>query len=176
MIFSAAFREAAGNINSVFNVLQKLTGLVINREKSSIFFYNCDTAVAREITDILNIQRKSLPIIYLGLPLLSSSTKLADCFPLIDKVRNKVVGWKAKNHTYAGRAELIKSTLSSIHIFGQLASSFPKKCISILESHSRNFFWGIFDPGKHFIPIAWKQICRPVEQGGLGIRSIESSS
>lgn len=39
-----------------------------------------------------------------------------------------------------------------------------------------NFFWVYFQRNKHLRPISWHKICKPFEQGGLNIWTIESSA
>lgn len=41
-----------------------------------------------------------------------------------------------------------------------------------MERHIRNFFYGIFNEGKHLLPISWPSICKPAELGGLNLKSI----
>lgn len=74
--------------------------------------------------------------------------------------------------SYAGRLELIKSTLSSLHTYWASCFLIPKACLDLLDRHARNFFWGRFDNAKGFNPVSWSNICRPLQQGGLGLVAI----
>lgn len=94
--------------------------------------------------------------------LYTSRLKLDDCQPLIDKVRKRLSGWKSKLMSLAGRVELIKSILSSLHLFWTSSFKLPKACTDMLDRHLRNFFWGFF----------WRQYlgresCKPTNQGRM---------
>lgn len=111
---------------------------------------------------------------YLGTPLLSSRLKLESCLPIIGKIRKQLSGWKSSNLLYAGRVELINSSLSSPHIFSSSRLMLPKSCIVLLVTHIRNFSWGDFDGKNRLKAISWKTISSPLELGGLGINSIKA--
>lgn len=89
-------------------------------------------------------------------------------------MRQTLTGWKSKLLTYAGRLELIRSTLSSFHIFWSANFLLPKSYNYTLEALVRNFFWGSFEVSCKMKTIAWSNICRPFMQGGLGISIVES--
>ncbi|XXG82820.1 hypothetical protein AAC387_Pa10g0707 [Persea americana] len=120
------------------------------------------------ISSLLEVQRATLPIRYLGVPLSSKRLNFNNCQPLLAKVQQRLSGWKAKVISYAGRLELIKSTLSSFHLFWATVFLLPQ---SILDRQIRDFFWNCWS-SSYLHPIAWSTICQPVAVGGLGIRSV----
>lgn len=108
---------------------------------------------------------------------LNSKMKLEDCInPLIEKLRKSLVGWKSKILSFAGRLQLIKSTLSSFHLYWASSFLLPKWCLALLERLCCDFFWGCFDSTKKMKTIAWDTICSPLQSGGLGLRSIHASA
>nr|GEU28937.1 hypothetical protein [Tanacetum cinerariifolium] len=68
----------------------------------------------QEILSILPFKIGSLPVSYLGVPLITKHITFTYCKVLIDKVKIKVNDWKNKMLSYAGRLQLIASILSSI--------------------------------------------------------------
>ncbi|XXG41597.1 hypothetical protein AAC387_Pa01g2034 [Persea americana] len=98
----------------------------VNESKSSILFSNVIVEVREDVSSILNFKEKHLLVKYLGLPLFSSRLKLSECLPLIEKIRKRSAGWKTALLSYAGRAELINSTLSSLNIFWAETFVLPK--------------------------------------------------
>lgn len=148
MIFACAFIPIVGNIRKFLEVLKSHAGLSINCSKSSVFHSNYDAPTQAEISTKLHIQAGDLLVKYLGMPLFSICLCTAECNPIIDKLWNKLTGWKDKNLSFAWRLELIKSTILSLHICWAMSFLLPKACIQLLDRHTRNFLWGKFDNEK----------------------------
>ncbi|KAL0295338.1 UNVERIFIED_CONTAM: hypothetical protein Scaly_3105900 [Sesamum calycinum] len=91
------------------------SGLKVNPSKSQIIFSRA-VQQRQQLLDCVGFQEGSLPIKYLGIPLTSSRLTLADCRPLIDKVDTRLAGWNHQHLSYAGRLQLIKSVLSTLHM------------------------------------------------------------
>ncbi|GJZ93434.1 RNA-directed DNA polymerase, eukaryota, reverse transcriptase zinc-binding domain protein [Tanacetum coccineum] len=144
-----------GNKDSLMVIKQSIeefgqvSGLTANLGKSIIFFGSIKEDEKQELLKILPFKCGKLPVKYLGVPLLAKKLSVQDCKVLIDKVEDKVNCWKNKSLSYAGRLQLIASVLSSMQIYwAQYISSLSKA------------------------RIAWKLVCRPKEQGGLGIKPL----
>lgn len=89
----------------------------------------------------------------------------------MDKYRKRLAGWKTSLLSYSGRAELIKSTLSSLHIFRGSCFSLPGACIKALDQQAMNFS-GDFRrrlKNNHLKTIFWERICKRWCKGGLNI-------
>ncbi|KAL0283516.1 UNVERIFIED_CONTAM: hypothetical protein Sradi_7225700 [Sesamum radiatum] len=100
-----------------------------------------------------NLQREGhLPLRYLGLPLLASRLSVADCRPILQKIE-RVFGVGT--------------------VYWAMAFILPKHVIKEIEKRLRNFLWkGSIETG--YAKVSWKQVCRPVNEGGLGIRDIHA--
>ncbi|KAL2231003.1 UNVERIFIED_CONTAM: hypothetical protein Sindi_1694700 [Sesamum indicum] len=119
----------------------------------------------------LGFQEGVLPIRYLGLPLLSSRLTIADCRPLLVKIDKCIAGWKGIALSYAGKAQIIKSVLMSLSLYWASAFILPKKVTNEIEKRLRTFLWkGTSTNG--YAKVAWKDLCRPKEEGGLGFKDI----
>lgn len=90
------------------------------------------------------------------------------------KLRERLSGWKAKLLSNASRLELIKSTLSSMHVYWASSFLLPKAYVKLMDRNIRNFFWGHFENKKYFTSITWKTICRPLSQRGPSVNPIRS--
>lgn len=122
---------------------------------------------------MLNIEALDLPSTYLGLPLFSGRLSKSMCAPLINKVRQRLESWKASILSFAGRVELIISTLSSFHIFWSMAFPLPSSVLSELDKVCRQFIWGDTYMKRKIHTVSWDLICLPRDEGGLGIRKIK---
>lgn len=108
--------------------------------KSAIFFANCVEEDHVTTSSILNIPKASLPVRYLGILLSSKRLNFADCQPLLAKIQQCLAGWKSKVSSYVERVELIKSTLSSFHLFWMTVFILPQATLHALDRQVRDFF------------------------------------
>ncbi|GKD79290.1 hypothetical protein Tco_1341911 [Tanacetum coccineum] len=56
-----------------------------------------------------------LSVKYLGVPLISLRLFNKDCKVLVEKAKNRIGDWKNKSLSFAGRLQLCKSVISSVH-------------------------------------------------------------
>nr|GEW08797.1 hypothetical protein [Tanacetum cinerariifolium] len=100
------------------------------------------------ILNIMPFRVGSLPVRYLGVPLISKRLYVKDCYLLIDKARKRLLDWKNKSLFFAGRLQLIKFILCSLQNYE------------------------VFKRGKACVN--WNSVCKPKVEGGLGIKSLDS--
>ncbi|GAV66931.1 LOW QUALITY PROTEIN: zf-RVT domain-containing protein, partial [Cephalotus follicularis] len=107
---------------------------------------------------------------YLGLPLLASRLSHMDCKVLIYKLMRRTSSWVSNVLSFGGRLQLLASVLFSIQVFWCTAFILPvsitKECNRIL----RNFLWHGVGNSKKSGKVAWSKVCRPKDEGGLGIK------
>ncbi|KAK3193362.1 hypothetical protein Dsin_024672 [Dipteronia sinensis] len=94
-----------------------LSGLKANPTKSNIFLSSVPNDSRQQLINILGYNVGSLPIRYLGIPIMSSKLGHLNCSLLLVKVSNKISSWMSRCLSYAGRLQLIISVLSSIQVF-----------------------------------------------------------
>ncbi|KAL2235669.1 UNVERIFIED_CONTAM: hypothetical protein Sindi_1299100 [Sesamum indicum] len=124
-----------------------------------------------QILAAMGFQEGHLPMRYLGIPLLSSRLSIADCQPLLLKIDARIKGWEGISLSYAGRVQIIKSVLSAMSIYWASAFILPKAIIKQIEKRLRNFLWkGTYTSG--YAKVAWKDVCKPIMEGGQGIKDI----
>lgn len=94
-------------------------------------------------TDPSPDQAKGKPLFskYLGAPLFHGFTKRQLFNSLMDRMHSKLVGWKSKLLSLAGRRILIRHMLSSMAIHIAMVFRLPKSVIYIMERIMINFFW-----------------------------------
>ncbi|KAJ1418524.1 hypothetical protein SESBI_15821 [Sesbania bispinosa] len=115
-------------------------GQMVNRDKSRVFFSkNIDQITAQGISNILSMDRTEDLGVYLGFPVLHGRISKNTYPPIIDKVRKKLVGWKASSLSMAGRITLAQSTIMSMLNYLMQASVFPIGVCEEIERLCRNF-------------------------------------
>ncbi|KAL0295119.1 UNVERIFIED_CONTAM: hypothetical protein Sangu_3204200 [Sesamum angustifolium] len=168
LLFCKAHLPSIKVLTDTLTEFAAMSGLKINPAKSQIILSRSVQQERQQILDYLGFQEGTLPIKYLGIPLTSSRLTMSDCRPLIDKVEARLAGWNHQNLSYAGRLQLIKSVLGTLHMYWASAFILPKGVLKILEKKMRRFLWH----GSGNAKVAWAQICKPKQEGGLGIRSL----
>ncbi|GAV92590.1 zf-RVT domain-containing protein, partial [Cephalotus follicularis] len=120
-----------------------------------------------DIMRCINVEEGTLPVTYLGLPLITKKLTRAECAPLIDRITARVSSWTSKSLSFAGRLQLINSTLVNMQVFWCSAFLLPgnviKECVRML----RTFLWG-----KNKGKVKWGDVCKPLNEGGLGVKDL----
>lgn len=170
---------AAASLKGVFEVLSEFTsisGLVINPSKSSIFMAGRISQLFRDEVQRLGIPTESLPVRYLGLPLTTKTMTKADYEPLIDQIRTRMVSWSSRSLSYAGHLQLFRTVIGSITNFWCSVFRLPKRCLNTIEGMCATFFWSCSPHTHTKAKVAWDDVCRPKDEGGLGIRRLTDTS
>lgn len=150
-----------------------LSGLTPNLSKSNIYFSGCNKVLREGILQIATFTEGTLPVKYLGVPLITTKLKALDCNQLVDKITKRIGSWTNKFLSYAGRAQLIQTILFSMQVYWSSLFILPKKVIKEIEYLFRAFLWSGTDLRKHSAKIAWDIVCTHKKEGGLGFKSIE---
>ena len=151
-----------------------VSGLDINPSKSSIYF-----GVKQTTKDILlqmtGFSEGNFPFTYLGVPLSPHRLLASQYTPLLHKLELAIQGWMGKFLTYAGRLELLRSVLNGMVQFWDGIFPIPGVVLSRIISICRSFLWsGCI--GKRTALVAWKQVCLPKSEGGLGLLDLTARS
>jgi hypothetical protein len=87
---------------------------------------------------LMSIQRSF--VVRLG-PSLLDKLKREGIQPIVDKVLNRISGWKGRLLSYGARLTLLKACLASIPIYLMSLIKFPKWTIKAINSQMASFFW-----------------------------------
>jgi hypothetical protein len=132
----------------------------------------------QSIKQIFHVPNIDNNFIHLGHPLVIPGKDRASAYNFVfDKFKSKLNTYKADKLSHAARLELIKSVFSSIPVYYMSNILFSKKFIAKLNAIIRNFWWtGVREEenSKAMCLRAWKDICAPKNEGGLGIRNIQA--
>lgn len=80
------------------------SGLHTNLAKSCVIPIQCDTNIVEEaVSGTLQCSTYSFPTTYLGLPISDKKLRKRDLLAWIEKITNKLPGWKASLLNLAGR-------------------------------------------------------------------------
>ncbi|KAG2722809.1 hypothetical protein I3760_02G143800 [Carya illinoinensis] len=96
--------------------------------------------------------------------------KASDFSELLGKIQKKIAGWKMKLLSAGGRTILLRHVLSSMATNLLAVLQVPKTVLKALNKLLSSFFWGESHGKGKRKWISWNHICKPIEEGGLGIR------
>lgn len=161
----------------IINQFCAVSGQTPNWNKSAILFSkNTDDNLRNQIKNIFPAPNMDCNTTHLGHPLiLPGKNRPAAYNFIIDKFRAKLNCYKANRLSHAGRLTLIKSVFASLPVYYMSNILLSKSTINKLTSINRKFWWTGIDKDNASKPIcfrAWDDICKPMHQGGLGIRDL----
>ncbi|KAK1616369.1 hypothetical protein QYE76_021886 [Lolium multiflorum] len=164
-------------LRSLLGQFESATGLAINYSKSTLVPMHVQPDVLRQIQDKLRCRVEGFPQTYLGLPLSAEKLPLAAFTPLIAKVDKYLSSWHALLLSAGGRLVLLNAVLDVLPTFAMGALQLPPGVLAALDLLRRAFLWAATDKvsGARRL-VAWEQVCRPKEEGGLGVRSIATQN
>ncbi|XP_027184038.1 uncharacterized protein LOC113782345 [Coffea eugenioides] len=150
IIFCSGLKASLQVILRTLDAYCSISGQQVNYHKSC-FLVDRKLPLARKraIARVTGFQERSFPIKYLGCPLYVGRAKLYFFSELCNLVSRRVLSWS-----------------------GRLLSS--GGVVSQLEQIFSSFLWGNSDFGPRFHWIKWAALTKPVEEGGAGLRSLQS--
>jgi hypothetical protein len=172
MVFCSGKISSLNALKNLFVRYANCSGQVINAAKSTIYSGGISQTRLDSIVNIFGFKVEALPFNYLGVPIFKGRPKASYFYPIADKIKNRLSAWKASLLSIAGRVQLVKSVIQSMAIYSISIYSWPISILKSIETWSRNFIWSGNINQKKLVTVAWKKVCAPYEEGGLGLRSL----
>lgn len=166
------FDGSSSSLHGIYETLDDFagwSGLKMNREKTSLFHAGLPLSDSRAISHY-GFPEGSLPVRYLGLPLMCRKLRISEYSPLLEKVKSRFRAWAVKSLSFAGRAQLIASVIYGTVNFWISTFMLPKGCLRRIESLCSSFLWSGNIENHNKAKVAWSTVCLPKLEGGLGLR------
>ncbi|GAA0149082.1 reverse transcriptase [Lithospermum erythrorhizon] len=171
-IVSFADNDSIQTIKNVLIQFGEATRLKPNLNKSSCFFTGISDESEDSLSIVIGIPKASLPVKYLGIPLITTHVSAKDCRPLIDKIRNRIDGWRSKDVSFVARIVLINSLFFGMVKYWCQSMILPDMIIKEIDEILRAFLWKGQTEGKCAHKVRWKTIVLPEKEDGLSVKSI----
>lgn len=155
--------------------METVTSLKVNWSKSTLSPVRAIPNIQR-LAAMLECDAVLMPITFLGLPLGTKASSVDIWNPIIKRMSRKLSCWKGKLLSRGGKLVLLKSMLASVPIYFLSLFQAPKSVINQLEKIQRDFLWNSDREGRKIHWVGWKNVCKPMNQGGLGIKSLSTIS
>ena len=147
------------------------TGQTISEAKSRVFFSpNVDRDSKESLCDVLGFTSTTNLGKYLGIPIKHPGSPLDVNF-ILDRVKQKLAGWKSNLLSLAGRIVFIQASSSIIPAYVMQCALLPNKILEGIDRINRNFLWGSFEKTRKIHWVGWNKVTKPKKVGGLGLQS-----
>lgn len=176
IIMGAARIQEVRRVQKVLTEFGEVSSLTVNPDKSKIWFSNrCSEECRERIMTEFRAKEAGEDEKYLGIVITKSSRQVDLTHNmLLEKMENRLAGWKVNMLSFAGRVTLIKSVLLALPVYYMSIAVLPTKTTNEINSLLRKFLWGKLGKDRYMAMIAWHRICLPTEEGGLGIRDVKT--
>jgi hypothetical protein len=115
-VFIKPSRHDMQVVNCILQLFQQASGLATNMDKTQFFPIHCND-IDLTFLSSSNLSISSFPYKYLGLPLHFKKLPKSYYQVMVQKVANRLPGWKKNLLTYPGREMLAKTVLSALPTF-----------------------------------------------------------
>ena len=152
------------------------TGLHVNLSKSFLVPINTTEPRALHLANTFGCKVGSMPFTYLGLPLGTTKPTLQEFSPLLSKIERRLTGI-SNFLSYNGRLILVNSVFSALPTFYMCSLKIPPQVIKQIDIYRKHCLWSRGDINrKGSCLVALETVCKPKDQGGLGIIDIDSQN
>ena len=157
----------------ILTTFEQLSGLNINFHKSELFFYGDTEGAKQEYMNSFGCLIAKAKFHYLGIRMYHTRLHNKNRKMMEDRFERKLSIWKSKMLSYGGRLTLINSVLSNMSMYMFLFFEIPREVLKRLYYFRSRFFWQGDGHKQKYRLTKWNVLCRPKEQGGLGILDLE---
>ena len=139
MVFVEGSKASIEGALAVFEEFAVWSGLKISIEKSTIYMAGVAEEEKRRILLNFPLAEGTLPVRYLGLPLMTQVMRKQDYQPLVEKIRGRINTWTSRYLSYAGRLQLVKVVIVLL-ISGQQLFDYLANVSKKLSNFAQLFF------------------------------------
>ena len=107
----------------------------------------------------------------MGIPIRQSGMSSREYNFILDRVKQKLTGWKANLLSLARCAVLIQASSPAIPSYVMQCAALPRRVLDGIERVNRNFLWGSMDNQRKMHWVGWQKVTRAKEEGGLGLQT-----
>ncbi|TYG85797.1 hypothetical protein ES288_A13G084000v1 [Gossypium darwinii] len=143
------------NTKYILCCFEIFSGLNINFQKSCLVGFSTKEEFVYRMAAVYKCKIGEFSFNYLGIPLGADRRKISSWNGIVERVEKKLVGWKSRTLSWAGRVVLINDVLSNLPIY----------FMSIFQAPITGSVGG----RRKMARISWNQICLPKVKGGTGV-------
>ena len=177
MLFAKASETGAKTIKEVLTKFCDESGQLISIDKLRVYFSpNIHEGIKDRICTSLGIQATNCLGKYLGMPLKHKGAARSQYYYIAERMLSKLVGWKARFLSFAGRCVLVKFVLTTSPNYVMQGAVLPVHLCEKIDKINRDFLWGSSVYKKKLHLVGWSKIIMSKEDGGLGIQQARAKN
>ena len=177
MLFAKANESGAKTIKEVLTKFCDESGQLVSIDKSRVYFLpNIHEGIKDRICTSLGSQATNCLGKYLGMPLKHKGAARSQYNYIAERMLSKLVGWKARFLSFAGRCVLVKSVLTTSPNYVMQGAVLPVHLCEKIDKINRDFLWGSSVYKKKLHLVGWSKIIMSKEDGGLGIQQARAKN
>ena len=174
MLFARTDHTNCSAIQDILDEFCAISRQTITESKSRLYFSpNVDRDTKESLSDILGFQSTSTIMKYLGILIKVSGSLTRDFNFIVNRMKQKLAGWKASLLSQVRRAVLVQSSLSTIPNYMLQCTHLPAKVLDSIDRVDKNFLWGSSKSSKKMHWIGWEKVTKPKGEGGLGLQTVK---
>lgn len=135
----------------------------MNPAKSLIFSGLITNSKLHDISSLIGFKICPIPFSYLRVPIFKEKSKAIHLGPILDKIKSKLSTWKASLLRFAGRDQMVKSTILAILVHNFTKYSWYVTLIKDREKSIKKFIWSGDIIKTKLVSVSWKKVCKPFD-------------
>ncbi|XP_024172054.1 uncharacterized protein LOC112178075 [Rosa chinensis] len=139
--------------------------------KGILNIYEQASRQKKDLAAVLNVKCVDEHDRYLGLPLRVGKSKIARFKYLKEKVSKKLIQWKSKILSSAGKEILIKAVTQVMPSYAMNCYLLPKSLCDDIHRLCASFFWGDREGKRKIHWRSWEKLCLTKHEGGMGFKN-----
>ncbi|XP_074266897.1 uncharacterized protein LOC141590189 [Silene latifolia] len=172
MIFTRDDVPSVQAITDALNTFGAWSGLVANKDKTSIYFGGTSDTVKAASLNNTGYTEGTFPFIYLGI-LIDTTRLTKDNFSvLITKLQGAIHHWSSKLLSCAGRLQLINLVIFGLENFWCTGLLLPIVVANLINKFCKDLFWGVHGVLRSWSSKVGKAYVHPGMKEDLALRSL----
>ena len=159
VLFARADDTNCSTIRDVLDEFCSISEQTVSEAKSRVYFLsNVDRDTRESLSDILGFASTPSLGKYLGIPIRHLRSSSHEYNFVLDRVKQKLTGWKANMLSLAGRAILIQASSTAIPSYVMQCVKLPGRILDGIDRVNRNFLWGTTETTKKIHWVGWQKV------------------
>jgi hypothetical protein len=173
LLFFKAQANEAVRVKTVLQEYATSIGQLINPSKCSIFFGDsCAQEIREQVKRVLSVEQEAFDSKYLGLPTPHGRMDKGKFESLRSSLAKSLMEWGDNHLTQAAKEVFIKSIAQALPVYIMGIFKLPFGLCDELTKIIRNYWWGEENGKRKTHWMAWENMMRSNDQGGIGFRDL----